>query len=76
MVRHRNVLHLEGGQILVVAALFASALVGMVGLIIDAGYLASQRRQTQNASDAAALAAARIMLEQRSIGDARDAAAD
>jgi hypothetical protein len=60
-------LHGEGGQILVVAALLALGLIGMVGLVIDGGYIASQRRQGQNAADSAALAAARALFEGRSV---------
>ena len=64
-------LHGEGGQILVVAALLALGLIGMVGLVIDGGYLAAQRRQGQNAADSAALAAARAMFEGRSVSVAQ-----
>ena len=61
----------ESGQILVIAALLALGLIGMVGLVIDGGYLASQRRQGQNAADAAALAAARALFEERSVSVAQ-----
>ena len=59
---------------LIVAALLASSLVGVLVLVVDAGYLAAQRRQAQNAADAAALAGARVLLEDQSVLDAESAA--
>ncbi|MDL2335840.1 MAG: pilus assembly protein TadG-related protein [Chloroflexota bacterium] len=47
----------EHGQMLVIFALALIALVGMVGLIIDGGDSFLQRRDQQNAADAAAMAA-------------------
>ena len=47
----------ERGQMLVIFALALIALVGMVGLIIDGGDSFLQRRDQQNVSDAAAMAA-------------------
>ena len=44
-----SLLRREGGQLLVVAALMLTALAGMVGLIVDFGFLSSQRGQIQNA---------------------------
>jgi Flp pilus assembly protein TadG len=41
------------------------ALIGVVALSIDAGYLLAERRQVQNAADAAALAAARSALDNQ-----------
>jgi Flp pilus assembly protein TadG len=46
------------GKTLVVFALLLPLLLGMVGLTIDGGLLLATHRQTQNAADAAALAAA------------------
>ena len=48
----------ENGQILVIGALLATALLGLVGLIVDGGLLYAERRQAQNGADEAALAAA------------------
>jgi Flp pilus assembly protein TadG len=50
--------HAERGQLLVVFALALVALIAMVGLIIDGGDTALQRRDQQNVADAAAMAAA------------------
>ena len=47
----------ERGQLLIVFALALTALVGMVGLIIDGGDTFLQRRDQQNVADAAAMAA-------------------
>ena len=46
------------GQTLVMFVLLTPALLGMVGLTIDGGLMLVTHRQTQNAADAAALAAA------------------
>ena len=48
----------ESGQTLVLAAACMIALVGILGLSVDAGVLRYQKRQMQNAADAAALAGA------------------
>jgi len=47
----------ERGQMLVLFALALVGLIGMVGLIIDGGDTALQRRDQQNVADAAAMAA-------------------
>jgi hypothetical protein len=52
-----------GGQMLVLFALSLSAIVLMVGLVIDGGNALVQRRGSQNAADFAALAGARIIAE-------------
>jgi hypothetical protein len=44
-------------------ALAGTAIVLMVGLVIDGGYALAQRRGSQNSSDFAALAAARVIAE-------------
>ena len=62
----------EHGQVLVIGALLATALLGLVGLIVDAGLLYAERRQAQNAADEAALAAA---VEIRYGGSDEDAIA-
>ena len=49
----------ERGQTLVVVAVMIVVLVAFLGLVIDGGNVYAQRRQLQNAADAAALAGAR-----------------
>ena len=51
----------ERGQMLVIVAVALTALIAMAGLVIDGGMALSNRRQVQNASDAAALAGARVL---------------
>lgn len=48
----------ERGQTLMMAALIMPILLGMVALVIDVGFANAEKRQGQNAVDAAALAAA------------------
>src|SRR3954467_13452431 len=50
--------HYRPGMVLIWCALMLTTLLGMVGLIIDAGLCMASQRQAQNAADAAALAAA------------------
>jgi hypothetical protein len=57
------------GQTLVMFALLLPVLLGMVGLVIDCGLLIAAQRSAQNASDAAALAAAMARLSGQ--GDPR-----
>jgi Flp pilus assembly protein TadG len=59
------------GQTLVMFALLLPLLLGMVGLAIDGGLLLSTYRQTQNAADAAATAAAMDLINNLSIGTAQ-----
>jgi Flp pilus assembly protein TadG len=59
----------ERGQTLVVVALLAAILIGILGLAVDVGYAYSERRQIQNAADAAALNGAREMDAQISNGN-------
>jgi len=49
------------GQIIVVVALGLTILVAMVGVVIDGGMALSNRRQLQNAADAASLAGTRVL---------------
>ena len=51
----------EPGQILALFALSATVIVLAVGLVIDGGVALSQRRSSQNTSDFAAMAGARIV---------------
>ena len=48
----------ESGQIIVLVAILMVGLVAVVGLVTDGGLVFSQRRDLQNAADAAALAGA------------------
>ena len=48
----------QRGQMLAISAIFATALLGLIGLAVDAGLFFAERRQAQNAADHAALAAA------------------
>ncbi len=58
----------ERGQVLVIAALLMTALVGFLALVVDVGNAYAQRRYMQNAADAAALAAARLMANSMQTG--------
>lgn len=51
----------ERGQVLVIAALMMTALMGFLALVIDVGNAYAQRRLMQNAADAAAVAGARVL---------------
>ena len=48
----------RGGMVVVMFSLLLVALIGMLGLVIDTGFMLATHRQTQNAADAAALAGA------------------
>jgi Flp pilus assembly protein TadG len=54
------------GQILVLFALFAVGLMGMLGLATDVGYAMAARRAAQGAADAGALAGARQLAKYTS----------
>ncbi len=58
------------GKTLVMFALLLPLLLGMVGLAIDSGLLLATYRQTQNAADTAALAAAMDLIQGRSAATA------
>jgi Flp pilus assembly protein TadG len=51
----------QSGQILVLFALFATVMLGAVGLSVDLGMAMSQRRSMQNAADAGALAGTHVV---------------
>ncbi len=55
------------GQSLVFVAVLSVALIGMLALALDFGYSMYNRRWAQNAADAAALAAARILCIDRTV---------
>lgn len=50
------------GQVIVMFALFAMAMFGILGLAIDLGYAFAERRTVQNAADLAAIAGAREIV--------------
>ena len=54
--------------VLVVVAIMLPVLFGMLGIVIDAGMMMAIHRQTRNAADAAALAAAMDLVRGRSSG--------
>ncbi len=51
------------GQVIIMVAVFAVSLVGMIGLSIDLGYAFAERRTVQNAADSAALAGAHALTK-------------
>ncbi len=54
----------QDGQVIILVALALIALIAIAGLAIDGGRLFTLRRQVQNASDASAMAAARILSQK------------
>ena len=56
----------RAGTILIITAIVAVVLFGLLGLVIDAGQLMAAHRMTRNATDAAATAAAMDLLVGRS----------
>ncbi|MEZ4571212.1 MAG: pilus assembly protein TadG-related protein, partial [Thermomicrobiales bacterium] len=60
----------DEGQALVLFALFSFVLVGALALALDVGYLLTERRETQAAADASALAAAKVIADGASFGSA------
>ncbi len=63
MTERRTGRRAEGGQVLVLFAGALTAIILVVGLVIDGGYALSQRRDAQNAADFAAMAGARVVAE-------------
>lgn len=53
----------ERGQALVLVALALVAMIGVTALVVDGGNAFAQQRGTQNATDAAALAGATVMVQ-------------
>lgn len=53
----------ERGQVLIIVGVGLLAMIGLVGLVIDAGHAWGQQRDSQNASDAASEAGAVLMAE-------------
>jgi Flp pilus assembly protein TadG len=65
----------QRGQILVLFALGAVAMIAMVGLVLDGGDTYAQRRQQQNGADVAALAGANAYMNTSGSVGARTSAA-
>lgn len=63
------------GQILVIFALSVTAVIAMVGLVLDGSGAFAQRRVEQNAADLAALAGANAYMNAAGTPDAKKAAA-
>jgi Putative Flp pilus-assembly TadE/G-like len=61
MARQSTTPQRERGQMIALFALTSTVIILAVGLVIDGGYALAQRRGSQNASDFAALAGARIV---------------
>lgn len=61
----------RAGTILVLMAALLVTLLGMLGLVIDAGIMMAQSRQAQNVADAAALAAAKALADGQNLAEAR-----
>ena len=73
MIRHepsRKPRARRSGRALIMFVLLMPVLLGMVGLTVDGGLMLVVYRQTQNAADAAALAAAVDLLKGKSSGAA------
>ncbi len=61
MMMHHQSRPSESGQTAVIFALALVALIGFLALVFDIGVMAYERRDAQNAADAAALAGARML---------------
>ncbi|MEX0681967.1 MAG: pilus assembly protein TadG-related protein [Dehalococcoidia bacterium] len=72
----------ESGQTLIIASLLMTAVLGLVGLVLDVGMAFQEKSNAQNAADAAALAGVQALLEgddldvDAAIEEARDYAAE
>src|SRR5437016_9774809 len=66
--------HHEQGQSIVVIALAIVVLVGMAGLGLDGANAFNQRRNSVNASDAAAMAGTNTVIEQKKGGSVSNSA--
>lgn len=62
--------HSRQGTVLIVTAIGAAAMVGMLLLIVETGMVMDTRRRAQNAIDSAALAAAQALVRQMSSSSA------
>lgn len=68
---HRLRVSRRRGTILVITGIVLIALIGLLGLVIDAGQLMTAHRVTQNAADAGAMAAAMDLVVGNSSSTAR-----
>lgn len=64
----------RSGKILVLFALVIVVLFGLLGLVLDGGMMMASHRQTQNAADSAALAAAMDLMRGKDTATARSTA--
>lgn len=64
----------RSGTILVLMAALLLTLLGMLGLVIDAGMMMAQSRQAQNVADAAAVAAANALARGQTQAEVRNVA--
>lgn len=71
---HRPTVQRRPGKVLVLFALLLPALFGILGLVLDLGFVMSNHRQAQNAVDAAVMAAANEKLKTDSDSAAFQAA--
>ena len=71
---HKN--QSEKGQVLVIMALLAIALIGMLALVLDGGTAYTSRRKAQNAADAGALAGADALCRTFDADEAETVALD
>ncbi len=55
--------HSQRGQMIALFAIASTAIILVIGLVIDGGFALAQRRGSQNASDFAALAGARVVAQ-------------
>lgn len=74
LTRWRSMAVRQTGQSVVLAAFSMALLIGFVALVIDVGTLFVEKRQEQNAADAAALAGAGVLLRTGSTTQAIAAA--
>jgi len=64
------------GQVIVMFALFSTAMIGVLGLATDLGFAYAQRRTMQNAADAGAMAGARAVAKWSAASPGTSASAD
>ena len=64
------------GQVIIIFALASVLLIGMMALAVDVGFLLAERRQTQAAADAGAMAAAHASLMELSSAEVTAAGRD
>jgi Flp pilus assembly protein TadG len=62
-MEHRSSSGRQAGQVLPMFAIFATVLMLMLAIVIDLGYGFTQRRETQNGADFAALAGTRVIVQ-------------